>query len=84
MDKNNVKNVHLSALHVKVQPPIAQAVMKRVSIPNFNQKKTLKKHANKYVQMNIMLTIIRIISVNHVIKQLTVRLVVMNLDQIIV
>jgi hypothetical protein len=84
MDKNNVKNVHLSALHAKVQPTIAQAVIKRASIPNFNQKKTLKKHANKYAQMSIMLTIIRIISVNHVIKQLTVRLVVMNLDQIIV
>jgi hypothetical protein len=68
MDKNNVKNVLLSVLHAKVQPLIAQAVMNRVSIPNFNQKKTLKKHVNKYVQMNIMLIIILIISVNHVIK----------------
>jgi hypothetical protein len=68
MDKNNVKNVLLSALHAKAQPPIAQAVMKLVSIPNFNQKKTIKKHVNKYVLMNIMQTIVLIIYVNHVIK----------------
>jgi hypothetical protein len=69
MDKNNVKNVLLSALHVKTQPTTAQAVIKLASIPNFNQKKTIKKHVNKYAQMNFMLTIIPIIYVNPVIKQ---------------
>jgi hypothetical protein len=69
MDKNNVKNVLLSALHAKTQPTTAQAVIKLASIPNFNQKKTIKKHVNKYAQMSFMLTIVPIIYVNPVTRQ---------------